>query len=258
MSMDPNIPSIASYNVEMRKSMIDKIVFMDKIDAQVIVDFGCADGSTIAFMQAIFPEIIYVGYDISEEMLDLARKNCPGVQFFSNWDELKAHTLTLDGNKAVLLNSLIHEVYSYGSTHDVEVFWDRVYDAELFHYVVIRDMVISDSVTRKSDPLSVIRIRQNYDQAKLREFENQWGSINENWPLVHFLLKYRYERNWAREVKENYLPVSLENLIGRIPKGWDPVDYKHYVLPFTRRTIKQDFNIDLQDPTHLQLILERI
>lgn len=258
MSLDPNIPSIASYNIEMRKSMIDKIVFMDKINAKVIVDFGCADGSTIAFMRSIFPEITYVGYDISEEMLALARAMNPGVQFFSDWKECEKYIAGIEGPAAVLLNSLIHEVYSYGSPEDVEVFWSRIYDPILFRYVVIRDMCVSDSVTRKSDPLSVIRVRQNYDQAKLREFENQWGSINENWPLVHFLLKYRYETNWNREVKENYLPISLENLIARIPKGWDPVDYKHYVLPFTRRTIKQDFNIDLQDPTHLQLILERV
>lgn len=256
--MDPVIPSMASYNREMRKSMIDKIVFMDKIDADVIVDFGCADGSTIKFMQAIFPEITYVGYDISVEMLEIARRNNPThVNYFSDWNALREHLDKLSGKKAVLLNSLIHEVYSYGSSDDVEEFWNRVYDP-IFDYVCIRDMCVSDSITRKSDPLSVIKVRKNYDQNKLREFENQWGSINENWPLVHFLLKYRYETNWAREVKENYLPVSLENLIARIPKNWEPIDYKHYVLPFTRRTIRADFNIELQDPTHLQLILERV
>lgn len=255
---DTSIPSIVSYNKEMRKSMIDKIVFMDKIDADVIVDFGCADGATIQFMQALFPEITYVGYDISEEMLEIARKsNTTNVSYYSNWDELILFVKSLPGKKAVLLNSLIHEVYSYGSKQDVETFWNRVYDQSVFDYVVIRDMCVSDSVTRKSDPLSVIKVRKNYDQDKLREFENQWGSINENWPLVHFLLKYRYTTNWKREVNENYLPISLENLLARIPTGWEPIDYKHYVLPFTRRQIQKDFKIDLQDPTHLQLILER-
>ncbi len=258
MSLDPHIPNITSYNVEMRKSMIDKIVFMDKIDAKVIVDFGCADGSTIAFMRSIFPEIIYAGYDISEEMITLAKEKNPGVFFSSSWDDILEFLSGIEGAKAVLLNSLIHEVYSYGSSDDVDLFWKRIYDRETFKYVVIRDMVVEDSITRKSDPLSVIRVRQNYDQAKLREFETQWGSINENWPLVHFLLKYRYTRNWDREVKENYFPISLEKLIGLIPKGWDPIDYKHYVLPFIRRQIREDFNIVLQDPTHLQLILERI
>jgi len=256
--LDPNIPSITSYNVEMRKSMIDKIVFMDKIDAQVIVDFGCADGSTIAFMRAIFPEIIYVGYDISVPMLELAREKNPGVEFFSDWNILLTYLGTLAGNKAVLLNSLIHEVYSYGSPEDVDIFWKRIYDKNTFKYVVIRDMVVEESITRKSDPISVLCVKKSYDQQKLREFETQWGSINENWALVHFLLKYRYTRNWEREVKENYFPISLEKLLGLIPRGWHPIDYKHYVLPFIRRQIQQDFDITLQDPTHLQLILENV
>lgn len=255
--LDPHIPNITSYNVEMRKSMIDKIVFMDKINAQVIVDFGSADGSTIAFMRAIFPEITYVGFDISEEMNTLARRNNPDVKFFSNWDELREYTLGLAGSKAVVLNSLIHEVYSYGSPEDVEVFWSRVYDSSLFKYVCIRDMCVSDSITRKSDPLAVIKVRKHYDPQTLAQFERKWGSINENWALVHFLLKYRYKTNWQREVNENYLPISFEELIRLIPAEYEPVDFKHYVLPFTRRQVREDFNIDLQDPTHLQLILER-
>jgi SAM-dependent methyltransferase len=254
--LDPNIPNITSYNVEMRKSMIDKIVFMDKINATVIVDFGSADGSTIAFMRTIFPEITYVGFDISEEMNILARENNPGIEFFSDWAKLYEHVVQLEGDKAVILNSLIHEVYSYGSPDEVAVFWKRIYDSSLFKYVCIRDMCVSDSVTRKSDPLSVIKVRKHYDPAILAQFERKWGSINENWPLVHFLLKYRYKTNWSREVNENYLPISLEELISLIPNGWEPVDFKHYVLPFTRKQIRTDFNIDLQDPTHLQLILE--
>lgn len=256
--LDPHIPNITSYNMEMRKSMIDKIVFMDKIDAQVIVDFGSADGSTIKFMQAIFPEITYVGFDLSEEMNQLARANTPGTRYFSVWSELYDYVAGLPGKKAVVLNSLIHEVYSYGSPEDVREFWTRVYDTSLFDYVCIRDMCVSDSITRKSDPLSVIKVRKNYDPSLLAQFERKWGSINENWSLVHFLLKYRYKTNWTREVNENYLPISLEDLIGLIPKGWEPVDYKHYVLPFTRRAVRRDFNIELQDPTHLQLILEKV
>lgn len=257
MSLDPNIPNITSYNIEMRKSMIDKIVFMDKIDAQVIVDFGSADGSTIKFMQMLFPEIIYMGFDVSEEMNVLARLNVPGVEFFSDWAKLVEYLDTLDGKKAVVVNSLIHEVYAYGSPAEVEEFWRRIYDNR-FDFVAIRDMCVGDSVTRKSDPLSVIKVRKHYDPALLAQFERKWGSINENWPLVHFLLKYRYRTNWAREVNENYLPISLEELIQLIPDNWEPIDYKHYVLPFTRRQIRQDFNIELQDPTHLQLILERV
>jgi len=252
---DTAIPSIESYNIEMRKSLIDKVFFLDKITAKVIVDYGCADGSTIAFMKLMFPEYRYFGFDISEEMLNIARQKVPGVDFYSDWKELRNALIDLE-DVAVVCNSLIHEVYAYGSPEDVKVFWSRIYDTEIFDWVVIRDMAVSDSVTRKADPLSVIRVRKAYDPQLLAQFERKWGSINENWPLVHFLLKYRYKTNWAREVNENYLPISLEDLLGLIPDAWDPIYYNHYVLPFTRGTVHKDFNIDLQDPTHVQLILK--
>jgi hypothetical protein len=36
---------MAAYNDEMRKALIDKIFFLDKVqDATVFADFGCADG----------------------------------------------------------------------------------------------------------------------------------------------------------------------------------------------------------------------
>ena len=46
-------------------------------------------------------------------------------------------------------------------------------------------------------------------------FEDVWGAICDvrakkvdTKRLFHFLIKYRYQENWAREVQENYLPVS--------------------------------------------------
>src|SRR5690606_6062137 len=109
----------------------------------------------------------------------------------------------------------------------------------------------------QSDSLSVLKVRQRFDQDKLNEFEVQWGSINENWSLVHFLLKYRYQTNWKREVRENYLPLSYEDLISKIPPGWNPIFHEHFTLPFIRQQVQRDFNIDLQDRTHVKLILKR-
>ena len=49
--------------------------------------------------------------------------------------------------------------------------------------------------------------------AGLNDFENKWGSINNNYrTLLHWLLKYKYVINWSREVYENYLPITLEFL----------------------------------------------
>lgn len=248
--------NIVSYNSEMRKSMMDKAFFIDKIDADIIVDYGCADGALLSFLQTQFPEIVYIGFDNSNEELQLAANNTTAlltsdwntiVDFLGNYPEKK---------KAVVASSLIHEVYSYSTRKDIDQFWARLYSG-MFDNVVIRDMSVSRTSSRPSDVISVAKIRQLADKDQLHEYEEEWGSINENWSLIHFLLKYRYTVNWDREVKENYLPLSYEKLIGGIPSTYTPIYSEHFTLPFIRRKVLADFGVDLQDRTHVKLILEK-
>ena len=255
MSGIGTIPDINGYNTRMSMSLIDKIYFMDKIgDANLIVDFGCADGAILKHLAKLFPDYQYVGFDISPEMLEIARNGSPSnITYTSNWDEVLK---LIEGKKAAItLSSLIHEVYTYCSEKEVEEFWGRVWNS-CFSYVVIREMMVSKSASRQSDPIAVARIRQCYDKNKLQEWETQWGSLTENWSLVHFLLTYRYTENWEREFRENYLPVALEDFFPLIPPKYYPTFMEHYTLPFNRKTIEQDFGIQLQDRTHLKLILE--
>ena len=45
---------LAVYNSRMRKSLLDKIFFMDKIDGcDRFLDYGCADGSMIKFLAEV-------------------------------------------------------------------------------------------------------------------------------------------------------------------------------------------------------------
>lgn len=254
---DEAIPDMAAYDQAMRKSLLDKVYFLDKVDSTLLVDYGCADGATIAFMRAIFPEKTYVGFDIGEEHLARAREAVPGVVFTSDWDEvLSIVRERREARPAVVCNSLIHEVYSYGNPEQIEDFWTRILDTSTFRYVVMRDMCVSRTASRQSDPLSVIKIRQRYDQARLNEFEAHWGSLSENWSALHFLLKHRYHANWSREVRENYLPINLEDLLARIPAEWTPRFFEHFTLPFVREDVERTFGIQIQDRTHVKLILE--
>ena len=79
------------YTENMRKSLMDKAFFIDKIDAKHFVDFGCADGSLLKFLKTIFPNSAnYVGYDtllhneISNtnslrNIITTLRKKCPDL-----------------------------------------------------------------------------------------------------------------------------------------------------------------------------------
>ena len=79
------------------------------------------------------------------------------------------------------------------------------------------------------------------------------------WNLIHFLLKYRYTDNWEREVRENYLPVSVEEIMGKITEhkaAYRLIYFDHYILPYIARTVKKDFDITLKDYTHVKFIYE--
>jgi SAM-dependent methyltransferase len=249
------IPEIRGYNRRMAQSMVDKMFFMDKVfDVDVIVDFGCADGTMIQYLSRLFPDFAYVGFDISEAMLDSARANVPDrTVLTADWAEVAA---AIAGRRSVLvLSSVIHEVYSYGSEGDVAEFWARVWETG-FDYVVMRELVVSKTASRQSDPIAVARVRQLYDRDKIQQWESRWGSLSENWSLTHFFLTYKYSENWPREYKENYLPVALEDMLPLVPPHYFPTHFEHYTLPYLRRIVEADFGVQLQERTHLQMILE--
>jgi len=249
------------YNAGMKKSLLDKIFFMDKIDANIIVDYGCADGTLIHFLHSLFPEYQYIGFDVDEEMLEQARSKFSldelaiDVRFTSDWTEVTQ--LIGVNDAAVILSSVIHEVYAYGTRADVDMVWERVYNGN-FKYIVVRDMIPSGSIDKKSDINDVRAIMRKADAGQLREFEQVWGSIEQNKNLVHFLLKYRYKENWNREVRENYFPLTREEFISSIPDEYEIEFHEHFVLPFLKNVVRKDYGITLKDNTHFKMILKKI
>lgn len=263
---EKKIADMESYNLAMSKSMIDKMFFMDKIDESVttVFDFGCANGVLIGTLARLFPEMTYVGYDLDEDMIRQAAercKDCRNVFLFSSLTAFHdwAREQKLDFKKTALnLSSLIHEVYSYGTPQSIEDFW-RFVTATGFGYIVIRDMCLDISAHRPALKEDVIKVRSSYDLNMIAQFEALHGSITDNRNLIHFLLKYRYTDNWEREVNENYLPVSVEDVMGKISAGKEKyrlIYFDHYILPFLARSVKKDFDIVLKDYTHVKFIYE--
>lgn len=248
-----DLKDIDVYVQRMQKSFLDKMFFMDKVFEPIenIIDFGCANGVLIRAMHFLFPEYKYVGYDISDEMIEKAKKLVPECSFCTKWDDIDA---SFD---ASLLNisSTLHEVYSYGNEASVSEFWDRVFNPG-FKYIAIRDMMLSDSIKLMSEGSDISKARKLFP-AKLKEYESIWGPVNIRFNLIHYLLKYRYTENWAREVRENYLPVTVESLLEKIPDDYEIVYKEHYVLPYIKQQIKKDCGIELNDATHFKILLKR-
>lgn len=239
--------------------MADKLFFLDKVDdTRLFVDYGCADGTLIKTLLPILPDSYFVGYDNSKEMIRMAIDNVGKEQkratFTSAWpfdEKLNSKSSKM----ALILSSVIHEVYSYGDKEDIEIFWNRVYKTG-FDYICIRDMLLgrhSNHLAKLSDVMKVKRANNPH----LNEFEEKWGEITNQKNLMHFLLKYRYSKNWVRELGENYIPIDLEDIMATIPKDYEISYVYHYVLPFVKKTVMGEFGIDLDENTHIKLILKK-
>lgn len=254
MSLNTNIPSWEHYTLEMRKSLIDKLFFLDKVNTHTLLDFGCADGTLLNAVSCLFPNYLLLGYDVSRPMIQMAEKLHPHIKFGRDWEALISY---INPTKTTLiLSSIIHEIYAYSNPAELKQFWKRVWETG-FKTIVLRDMMVSKVVSRPSDPLAVAKVRQCHPAKQLIEWETQWGPLEDNWSLVHFLLTYRYQKNWEWEYKENYLPIPVESFLASIPTTYSPIFFDHFTLPFIRGSIYKHFKIDLNDRTHMKLIVEK-
>lgn len=286
------------YDLRMRKSLIDKAFFLDKVDADVFVDFGCADGALLGLMSSIFPEYTYIGYDNDPTMVKLAYSTMfhyardRDLDFFIHfdWDRIvdRIAAEKVQGKKTCLiLSSVIHEVYNYCTPEEVAQFWDRVTNTG-FDFVVIRDMGKTwydlslagrfgpdESFTtdmlltdEKSSTYLVEKVRETCrGEIGLRErldlFEKRWGSIDMQNNLVHFLMKYPYAENWERELNEDYFPVGTLEVAGKFDRDrWSSTFTEVFALPFNERRILKDFGFTwkhaLKVSTHYKMIFERL
>lgn len=249
------IKNYSEYTSNMKKTLLDKIFFMDKIEFNTLVDYGCADGVLIKFLADLFPENTYIGYDIDPEMIAEAKKNAPkNCVFTTDWKDVK-ETAGLK-KSAILLSSVIHEVFAYGTGKDVDKMWERVFTSD-FNYIVIRDMIPSATIDKPSDINDYKNVMKKGTSSTIHDFEQIWGSLEQNKHLIHYLLKYKYTNNWEREVQENYFPLTREKLLSSIPDEYFIDFHEHFILPYLRNTVKKDFNITIKDNTHLKLILRR-
>jgi ribosomal protein L11 methylase PrmA len=236
----------------MSKGIDDKLFFRDLIDyndVSTVVDFGCADG---ALLKALWDEKRrFVGYDISPKMIELALRNFdkPNIFYTTAFPEDNYSST----NSLLNISSTIHEVYSYGA--DIEDFWKKVFNSG-FKWIAIRDMMPDQFDT--DIPFDILsRFKHRCDSRRLNDYENIWGPIKTERDISHFLLKYRWLDNWEREVRENYFPVNINEILEKVPENYK-VRFQHtFVLPFLKNWAFEELGVDITSTTHVKLILER-
>ena len=270
MEIGKKFIDINQYNAEMAKPMKDKLYFVEKLpppitesQCYIFVDFGCADGEMIRHLIGMYGlRARYVGYDCSETMINFANEKIDdelskgiSVKFTTKWEEVEKSLNVCRNKKVLILSSVVHEIYSYGSEAEIDWFWSIV---GKFDYIVVRDMMCSKTAERKSNLKSVTKIRSCFtsNSSLLPDFEKRWGSIDENKNLIHFLLKYRYVRNWERELNENYLPITIEDFLSKVIEQGYRLDYfEKFRINFIEEKLLDDFiGLFLEDTTHIKAI----
>lgn len=256
------IENYSVYNDRMRRSMWDKAFFMDKVPGtELIVDYGCADGSLIRFLHSLFPTMCFIGFDIDPEMIAQAnRQRSENTWFFSDGEEMlrMIDQLGIERRRiAVNFSSVMHEIFHYDCDRGMIT---RLIGQIAPRYLVIRDMLYcSDDETARIPAAAAERIRSRVPEQQLADFEARWGSIEIKKNLAHFILKYKYTENWARECSENYFAYTIDDLTALLdPAGaYRSIFENHYILPWCRYDAQNNLGIELgsEMTTHFSMIL---
>lgn len=264
MEIGKSFINLDSYLENMAKGLEDKLFFMKYLPRNknyIFLDFGCADGSLLQVLYHNFGnKHIYVGYDISEQMIELANTKSftNEILFTSDWKVVvdKIEHSEKHYKVVTILSSVVHEIYSYAkSEYDIKSTFLNIINYS--DYICVRDMMYSKDLDRYADDEIYSRFPKDSEKdVFLRDFEDRWGSIRNMKNLVHYLLKYKWKTNWKREVNENYFPVSIEDFLNIFKRDFNLIYFERFRVPYLEQYWKKDFDIELDDYTHLKAIFK--
>jgi len=254
------------YTTEMSKSVWDKAFFMDKIPGvKCVIDFGCADGAMIRYLAPLFPDIMFVGYDISKDLIMRARSTPPFVAnliyFVGNiWDgshNVYEYVSAKFKPEEICLNfsSVLHEVFSStGGEDEVKFLVQKLQP----RYITIRDMYCDEHIPFASEE-QFEAIWGPLPSDKTAEFNRKFGQFHDWRDMTHFLMKLQWVDNgWEDEMKENYYSWNIHNFLDFIEDDYIVSFECRYQLPYLSEMWKQKYNWYNPDiHTHAQFILRR-
>ena len=215
---------------------------------KTVLDVGCADGTVTIALAEMFPDIKFVGIDLSKQFIDIAKENSAGKQNVSFENVyLRERLANPERFDVVLFCSVLHEFFSYGEgvSTVVKALADAHEILKPKGSLIIRDMILFDYMSESDLWIERIekKIKSKGELTDLvADFENTYGLLNKTKTVNHFLLKYMYGDNWQREGKENYVPVSFEQY-DRILKllGMRDQYRESYTIPYLSDLWKKDF-----------------
>lgn len=263
-----DISDINAYLRSMSTTLYDKAWWIDKIPSNIgtIVDFGCARADLAVLIDRIMPgRFHYIGIEESSEMTQLAARNLR-YNTSGTWQlvpDLSAMPKSTDCKNSILvLNSVLHEVFTYKSEREIWRLMFQIQDLG-FDYIAIRDMN-----TISPEPIDLSKARDAIEKSDYCHLLTEYRHIHKycyskrglrlDNPIPEFLLKYRYKENWQRESREIYLwDIANKLQTFGFSDKYECSFSSNFFIPFIRDKIKEDFGIDWNYPTHIKMLLKR-
>ena len=265
------------YLERMAKTFLDKVFFLKDLPETVdrIVDFGCADGSFLQFIDRVMPSRYkLLGVDMNPKFAKLCEKK--GYMVMKDLKHVVKMLPEAERAKTcVVLSSVLHEVLSYDDD------WRKPEFNELmallrdsgFGCIAIRDMscvmkeqpaaelkevlldeqAVQAAIARLEDKLLLrggqISFSDNTTAAlRLMNSKFRCHLIEPHEELFHFLLKYFYTENWDRESREQYFweQNSLAQMQRHFSEndGWKMYVGETFKIPYLVRKWQADFDLD--------------
>ena len=245
-----------TYTKGMKKTLEDKAWFVKHIPSHIdtLVDFGCADGAFIEYIERTYPCRFanYIAIDNDDVMLRKASKR------LSKYKDRVHFCLGLDGlifsdvrSSVLVLNSVLHEVFSYCEPKEYDEFFANLRRLD-FPFVAIRDM---NADIDGWEHQSMWELGQT-----LKGLEPEMWNSMDKWGLdsidaASFILKYRYQENWAREKDERYL-WNIEHIIQRELCMHKLQEVEKFYIPFIFEQASKDFGMEIAPfNTHIKMLL---
>lgn len=190
------------YAKRMEKNIDDKLIifdFMEKKEDLNILDFGCGSGGIFGHLSTLFPKSKLVGFDKSEFMIKRAKENNPNGIFLSTFEDLELFVKENSNFDYIILNSLLHEVYSYENGFDSVVELIKTLSKYLKENgsFIVRDGILD---TTSAEDMNEEEKFELINPKEAKEFLDEYSELS---PFPNnLLIENGYITGSSREVRE--------------------------------------------------------
>ena len=107
--------NLNNYIKKLEKSLEDKLFFLKHIDINdysLVVEFGCANGRLLRRIEPVIDKEVtkLVGFDINEEIIEIAKMISPEITFLTKWDEVLDILKKKKKKSLIIFSSVWHEI----------------------------------------------------------------------------------------------------------------------------------------------------